>query len=148
MQCVMTNLTGVEGPAAAQQAGLEFNSMVNFNGMHFGASDLGVHEIFCGQSDAGEDIDAYFIIATVDLGEMYKRIRYVYLGLEGDGNLLLTVTTDNATIREYPIELDGTPQQRVRVKLDRNVKGRYWVFKISNTQGCDFSIDDIQISHF
>ena len=122
--------------------------MVNFNGEMFGTKVTGLYEIGTGQLDGSTVIDGALTLPTVDLGEMYKRIRYVYFGLEGTGNLRLTVTTDLTTVREYTIPLDGTGQQRVRVKLDRNVKGRYWAFRIVNLQGCDFSLDEVQVHHF
>jgi len=145
MQCVVTNLKIV---APSQFTNWDYNSMVNFNGELFGAGAAGLYEICTGDADGSTAIDGSMTIATVDLGEMYKRIRYVYFGLQGTGNLRLTVTTDLTTVREYTIPLDGTGQQRVRVKLDRNVKGRYWVFKVANTQGCDFSLDEVQLHHF
>ena len=144
-QCVAVNLkTGA--PSTFTNYG--YGSMVNFNGEMFGTKATGLYEIGTSQLDGSTAIDGALTLPTVDIGEMYKRIRYVYFGLQGTGNLRLTVTTDLTTVREYTIPLDGTGQQRVRVKLDRNVKGRYWAFRIVNLQGCGFSLDEVQLHHF
>jgi len=148
MQTVITNLRGPSGPASAQQTGLNCTSMARFNGLVLGAGPTGLYKVLCGATDDTVEIDAYATLAAVDLGEMYRRIRYVYFGLEATDDLLLTVTTDLETVREYPVVLNGTKQQRVRVQLDRNVKGRYWDFTISNTNGCSFSLDYIQLFYF
>lgn len=145
MQCVMTNL---KGAAPSQMLGMDYTSMFSFNGERFGTTSSGLYEITTGQFDGIVPIDAYFVLATIDFGEKYKRLRYLYFGLEGTGNLLLTVTADRSTVREYTIPLDGTAQQRTRVKMDRNVKGRYWSFKVANVDGCDFSVDSMQVLHF
>lgn len=145
MQTIATN---IHINASTQFTNYDFNSMFAFNGKLWGCGENGLRILNTGDDDAGTDIVGYITLGSVDMGEMYRRIRYVYLGLQGDGDLVMTVTTDLNTVRTYPIALNGDLQQRVRVQLDRSVKGRYWDFKIANDAGSDFSIDYIQLFYF
>ena len=150
MQCVITNLTGVVGPASTQQEGFDFNSMVNFNGMRFGANDLGVHEIFCGQSDPSGAIAAYFILVTDLWMRCEKSARFLYLGLETDGSLDITLTTDSGVTQTIRVTSNRTGQQHIRVPIPRRVgenpfTWRWLTVKIANVNGSDFSIDSISI---
>ena len=65
--------------------------------------------------------------------------------MEAKGNLLLTLKNDDGNERSYsvvPPSTDGR-QRYARADVGRDGIGRYWTFKVSNTEGCDFSVDNI-----
>lgn len=74
-----------------------------------------------------------------------KRARFVYLGYEADGNLAVTVNFDDGTTTSRTYDSTKTGQQRRRKSFSRNRKGRYCKVKVANVDGCDFSIDSIEL---
>jgi len=127
-----------------QYTNFNFNSMVNFNGKVLFASNDGLYECGC-SNDSGTDIDAYFEPIISDFGITNpKRIRFVYFGFEANGCLKLTLSADEQIERVFTFEPLKKDQQRFRLPIDRNGYGRYWMFRISNVKGSDFSIDSIR----
>lgn len=133
--------------APTQYTNFNFNSYANFNGKQIASSlTEGLCQICCGDDDDGTDIDAYFSPIKTDLGiKNPKKLRYVYFGLKCDEDMLLEVFADDGTVRSYTIPADSTGQQRVRVTIDLDEKGRYWDFKIKNVDGHAFDMDNIQV---
>lgn len=131
------------GSATTQYNGININSMVKAYGKYFAATPNGLYLM----GDTSEDVDAYFITATMDFGiSNDKRIRYVYLSLESDGNLQLDIHTEKVTTKSYLIEISQSGQQDVRIPISRNLYGRFWTFKVSNIpSSADFSIDEIKV---
>ena len=71
----------------------------------------------------------------------------MYLGYETSGRLNMTLKDDDANKREYSLELINGDQRQEsnKVNIGRNGKGRYWTMRITNTLGCDFSVDSIAV---
>jgi hypothetical protein len=136
------------GARASQYVGYDFNSMCRFGDVYLGAGDDGLMVLDSGQLDAGEKIDAFFELPTSDFGiENQKRLRSAYLGCETNGELMLTIKDDDGTERSYlvsPIH-SGNHQHMIKVGIGRNGKGRYWMMRIDNVNGADFSIDSLTI---
>lgn len=137
------------GPATAkattQRIGFEMTSMCKFGDNYLVTSDSGLYELGGNDLD-GSNIDSYFEPVTTDFGiSNQKRLRYVYIGFQSSGNLQLVVTADEQTERTYTITPTKTGQQKIRVTIGRDAKGRYWNFRIKNVSGCDFSIDSIDV---
>ncbi len=133
--------------APTQYTGWDFNSFANFNGVQLASSlTEGLCQICCGDDDNGIDIDAYFSPIKTDLGiKNPKRLRYVYFGFKSDEEMLLEVSSDDGVIKSYTIPANSDGQQRKRVTIGKNEKGRYWNFKIKNVNGHDFDMDNIQV---
>jgi len=133
--------------APSQYIGLDFNSYANFNGMQLATSlTKGLCQVCCGDDDDGTVINAYFSPIKTDLGiKNPKRLRYVYFGFKSDEAMILEVFADGGTVRSYSIPANSDGQQRVRVTIDIDKKGRYWNFKIKNVNGYDFDMDNIQV---
>jgi len=123
----------------------EFTSMVKFGDKFIGTKDTGLFEIG-GDSDDGVNIDAYFIPLKTDFGLANpKRMRFGYFGFKSASDLSLEVSTDDESPRSYTVSARLSGQQGGRKSIGRNGKGRYWSYKIGNTNGADFSFDSLKV---
>ncbi len=147
MIALTTNLKlgPITAKATTQRINFPFSSMCRFGNSYLCTSDSGLFTLG-GNTLAGSDIESYFEPLTTDFGiPNQKRLRFVYLGFECSGNLELVVTADEQDERTYTIAPTKTGQQKIRVPIGRDGKGRYWNFRIKNVSGCDFSIDSIDV---
>jgi len=132
----------------SQYANYNFNSSCELNGVVLAASEDGIFSLDSADDDDGTHIDAFIETLVTDLGVANpKRMRRLILGYEANGTLKLTTTTNELRQRKtyvYPAGKDrlqggGTASGR------RDQKGRYWQYRIDNTDGCDFSIDSLEV---
>jgi hypothetical protein len=131
--------------ATTQYTNYAFNSMVKFGDKYLGADANGIHELD-GDTDNGLDIDAFFEPILTDFGfSNPKRVRFIYMGYEADGNLLLTLAADQGAETDISVASGKTRQQRKTIPGLRSIQGRYFMFRISNVNGCDFGVDSIDV---
>lgn len=133
--------------AASQYREYNFNSMCVFQGVPLGANEDGIHELF-GDTDNGIAIDSYIELPTTDFGiRNKKRLRKCHIGYESSGPIGLTVTTDDGQSHSYISSpaVAGQRQHRDTVPMGRNMSGTYWSLSFQNYDGCDFSLDTIDI---
>ena len=138
----------LERTALSQYANYNFNSMCKFNGVYLGANSSGIFKLDTGDLDGTSEIAAFFELLTSDWGiENQKRIRSIYVGYETDGQLMFKVKDDDDNEREYILEPNHVDNKQHGAKLwgDRGGKGRYWMFRVDNVNGADFSVDDIRV---
>ncbi|WP_027389229.1 hypothetical protein [Chrysiogenes arsenatis] len=136
-----TNLQAAR--ATTQFTNYAFNSFCNFGGKSIAANAQGLSSLG-GDKDKTTVINAYFEPIMSDWGSSYiKQIRFMYFGYEASGDLKLTVTSEDGEEEEYQIPQRKIGQQRYRVAISRRINKRYWVFRISNESGADFSMDAI-----
>jgi len=141
MQSFITNLTN---RASTSVNGFDYNSFCEAWEKPLAAGD-GLYEL-CGDTDDTVDIDAYFETPIIDLGSQRdKRLRFVYLGFESDGNLEVSVSVDGGSYRAYSVIPKKTGRQRIRIPIGRNGHGRYWQLKINNVDGSFFAIDHMSV---
>jgi hypothetical protein len=132
--------------AVSQFANYNFNSMCKVGNVYLGANENGIFELDSGSTDNTTDITAAFELLTTDFGiEQQKRIRSVFLGYETDGRLILKIKDDDNNERDFtlPAEVGGNKQVSAKVNPGRDGKGRYWMIRVENVEGSDFSIDTI-----
>jgi len=145
MQSVRTNL---KINASSQYTSFNFNSMCMFNGVVIGSSDEGLFKCCCGDDDNGTDIDAYFIPVRTNFGTTnIKRCWWVYFGFETNGDMALEITGDEETTTdpyEIPYNLEKGQQGR-KVPVSKMFTWTYGEFKFSNTLGCNFTVDSIDV---
>ena len=94
-------------------------------------------------------IDAFFLLPLTDFGnENQKRIRSFLIGGETDGELLVSIATDEDLERFFDVvfDKDSLAQSGAKGFGVRSQKGRYWQFKIQNVDGSDFSIDELSVT--
>lgn len=133
--------------APTQYRNYDFNSMCVFNGLPIAAGSDGIYSLEDAEKDNGTNIASLVEFPTSDFGDMVaKRFRKLYIGYETSGSLTLSWTVDDTTTGSAVLSARkvGQKQHRGIVSMSRAYKGSYWMFKIENAAGCDFSIDMIE----
>jgi hypothetical protein len=132
--------------ATTQYINYDFNSMVKFGDMYLGACDDGIFELD-GDTDSGDYIGAYFEPIVTDFGiSNPKKVRFMFLGYEAEGDLVITLSADEGDEQSYTVDSIKTGQQARRISINRNMQGRYIATKISNVLGCDFGFDSMDVA--
>jgi hypothetical protein len=132
--------------ATTQYINYDFNSMVKFGDKYLGACDDGIFELD-GDADNGDYIGAYFEPIVTDFGiSNPKKVRFVFLGYEAAGDLLVTLAADEGAEQSHTVDSTKTGQQARRIPINRNMQGRYIATKISNVLGCDFGFDSMDMA--
>jgi len=149
----MSNLTfamqlGIMAPT--QYGNYNFNSMCNFRGKAFGAhEDGGIHLLDNRDETADEgsvEIDALLELAQTDFGvPNVKTILKVVVGYEASGELEISVISD-----EYEAVSGTLPESAGNFQQHGDWTGvvslgRYALLRIQNVEGCDFSLDSIDV---
>jgi len=136
----------IQPGATTQYINYDFNSMVKFGNTYLGACADGIFELG-GDDDEGVAIGAYFEPIMTDFGTSKpKKVRFMFLGYEAEGDLLVTLSADEGVEYSFTVASTKTGQQRRRVAGRRDIQGRYIMFRVSNVDGCDFGLDSIDVS--
>ena len=132
--------------AVTQYCEYNFNSFCKIGDKHYGATDDGIFELV-GDTDAGEDIDAWFELPMSDFGiSNVKRLRRIYLGYEATGDLIVKVKDNENNERQYPLDnITLDKQIGGRITVERDQLGRYWGERIENVRGAYFAVDSIEV---
>lgn len=147
----MGNLTlclNLRGEQLSQFRAYDFNSFAKIGDKYVGANASGLFVLDEYDTDAGLPIDAFFELVNSDWGiPNQKRIRSMTIGYESDGDLLVTVKDDDDTERNFLLSPNhlASKQHSARVPGARDGKGRYWLIRVGNVNGSDFSIDQIEV---
>ncbi len=132
--------------AVGQYLGFNFNSMAVINGVPIGASSDGIFSLFDAETDNGTDIASIVETALSNFGVMTeKKPRRLYLSLESSGSLLIKLKADDGDYKSYsftPKQLSQL-QHRTPLNVSSFQKGDFWMIRVENVDGCDFSIDDL-----
>jgi hypothetical protein len=128
--------------------GVAFNSFANFNGVTLAASADGIVAL-TGADDLGVPIAAYVLSGESDFNtEQFKRVITGYAGYRADGDLELTLITDEHHEFIYRLAArqgSGTIHAS-RVKFGRGVEGKYWQWRMANVDGGDFTLDSLTLN--
>ena len=96
-----------------------------------------------------ELIEAEIKTGLVDFGtSKQKQVPYVYLGLSNEGDMVLKSIVNYKGIKKerwYKLGLSTTATDTRRVKLGKGVKSDLWQFSITNVDGADFNIDQMEM---
>jgi len=133
--------------APTQYRNFNFNSMCVFQGQPLATSVDGLYSLDDANDDDGTDINSYVEFPTSDLGQLVaKRFRKMYIGYETSGSIVVTVKVDGDIEQSYTLSPDqvGQIQHRGILPMSRSQKGVYWIFKVENVDGADFSVDNIE----
>jgi hypothetical protein len=131
--------------AVTEYQGFNFNSMAALGNVHFAANNNGIY-ILRGNKQAGSMIESYLTTGLFDFGRKVKSTpRDIWLSMRADGQLILTVKSDEGL--EYQYEVTGLEDtfHEERVKLGKGIKGRYYSFKLQNVRGADFDLSKISV---
>jgi len=140
--------TNLKNLAITQYTNYNFNSFAKIGDTHVGFSEDGIYELDNASDDDGTDIDAFAELVRSDWGiPNGKRVRKMYVGYEADGKLQFTLTSDEGVVEVYTLQptITDLKQDGGVINGRRRQRGRYWEEKISNTLGCDFSLDAIDV---
>lgn len=132
--------------AQARDDGPVFNSVARLGALLIGANDNGLY-LLGAYTDDGTEIHALaqFPMQDDDSAAL-RRVESLVVGYRADGDLRLTVETDNADPQEYVLEsVGGTECHPARVKVGKGMKGRYWTMTLENVDGADFATDKLDI---
>jgi hypothetical protein len=148
-----TNLTlclHLDGGQISQLGNHDFTCMVTVDEAGYGGKSDGLFQLNSGDDDNGDDIEAFFELITSDFGiPNKKRMRLYNIGYETKGTLKFIVTVDDDTDNKktYSLEPGSVRNRQHNSKFHghRDQMGRYWMERIENTDGCDFSIDHIEL---
>lgn len=121
-------------------------SLCQFNGKILGAGPDGLFRLSCEDDDNGADIEAYIKTFALKLDhEAEKRVRFIYLNIETDGDVIVTPIVDGAIKESITFSPRGAGRQFIKKSVARTSRGVYWQFKIENVGGCWFSLDNIEV---
>src|SRR5574343_651319 len=134
--------------ATLQYTNYDFLSFVKFNGCDIAAGDGGIFQINTGDTDNNTDIDAYFKTCLTNFGsEFAKHLRTIWIAFESDGDLIVQTSVEDDSLNSYNLSviMASFLFQTEAIPLHRDLYGVFWAVKISNSGGCNFSIDTIQV---
>lgn len=137
--------TNALGQVATTQASLVCNSMFRFNGKVYGCNADGLLE-HTGTDNNNVAIAAYARTFYSKLGhEGNSRVKFIYCGIESNGNFKITPTVDDVEKTAVTIVPDVNTRHYVRTSGRRDEVGAYWSYEISNVSGSWFSLDSINV---
>lgn len=134
--------------ALSQYANFDFNSMTMFNGVPLAANADGIFSLFDTDRDDGTDINAVVETILSNFGlPTKKRPRRMYVSLETSGDMILKLKADDGDYKVYQFTPDQVRQLQHRVPVDvgSRRKGDFWLLRVENKSGCDFSIDAVDV---
>ncbi len=131
--------------AVSNYAGWDFNSFTQFRGQYLGASRTQGVASLGGPQDGAAAITATLQSAVTDFGNSFlKRVKMAYIGLNSNGVVTLSTTTDDNVERVYQLVPDAPGLHTERVQLARGVMSRYWTFTLQAV-GTDFRVDAVSL---
>lgn len=135
-----------ESFAQSRDTGATFNSYARLGMVLLAASDEGLFMLGAAD-DQGMPIEALLKFPLQDAeGAQLRRVASMVVGYRADGDLRLTMQTDDGEASEYVLEsVGGTACHPNRVKVGKGDKGRYWTGTLENIDGADFAIDKIDM---
>jgi len=138
---MITLYTNLRNGSTTQLTGLNFNSACVFNGKCLLCNQSGVDELV--DASGAESLFGTFVTTLGHPGQ--KDVRYLYIDLETDGELIVTPIVDG--VRQLPVSIVpvAAGRQRIRTKVGRGAKGWFWDFEVVNVDGCWFSIHSAEV---
>ena len=133
--------------AAPTQYALPFNSLA-WDGEQVLCGGDGLYRI-AGDQDQTAPIPSIVMLVTTDFGSYnYKRFRWIQVGYESAGDLLLSVQSNEDMQESYTLPALGTDSKQTgqRIPVHRTLVGRYFTLTITNPLGIHFTLDSITAS--
>lgn len=131
--------------AVSEYQDYPFNSFCYAHGKYLGANENGIYEL-TGGTDAGEDIQSTLRLGVTDFNLPNRKIiDSVYLGFRADGTMLLKTIADDHTELLYEVDkTEGRLHRRRIHPMAKGLKAVYWQFELSNANGSDFELSEIE----
>lgn len=127
--------------AVTEYQNFEFNSFAQIGHKYLGTSATGLYELD-GDDDDGTDVIAHIKSGYAQFGgSKYSSFKAAYLGIRGDGNIILKLDTGDG--KSYTYQTVIQDMQSTKVRLGKGLRARYFSFELIST-GSDFDLDTIE----
>lgn len=131
--------------SVTEYEGFEFNSLASVGNVSLAANENGIH-VLRGSRMSGGPVDSRILSGLMDFGKDVLTVpKDVWLSMRADGQLTLTVRTEEGEEYSYPVPGLKDALHEERVKLGRGLKGRFFDFALENIEGADFDLSKIAI---
>jgi len=134
----------------SEYSNFEFSSLTYYQGEMYGTTDTGLFKMG-GDTDDGVKITSELSSLLLDMGSSrMKRIRSAYLGYTSTNELVLKVrSVDDGQLSEHwykaaPVTSAEAPREGY-VRVGQGLRSRYWQFELTNVDGGDFEIDQLEM---
>lgn len=138
----------IQNNAVTEYDSVPYNSIAKLGtGVYAVAAGDGLYYME-GDLDDEANINAYITTKLTNFGEShFKRVERAYVAMSNDGPMVLRVITRNSlgTLTEDWYELENTSDtmRTDRIKLGKGLKSHYWQFTLSNKNGADFDLSEL-----
>ena len=127
----------------------KFDSLTQFKGVFYGTSDSGLY-VMGADTDAGEPIMSELSSMMLDFGtSRQKRMRSAYLGYTSESELVLKVrSVSDGQLFEHWYKaspITAAAPRGGRISVGQGLRSRYWQFELTNVDGGDFEIDQLEM---
>lgn len=135
-----------ENGAHSLYQNFDFNSMVGYNQVYYGARTDGLYVL-----DGITDVNGQAITARVRTGrdvlgvDQQKRVPEVWIGIKASGTMQVKVVTDSGATNVYNLVAANPQRSLARAKLGKGYRSDTMQFELTNTSGIDFDVDVIEI---
>lgn len=127
--------------AVTEYQNFEFNSFAQLGHKYLGASSSGLYELD-GDTDDGTDVVAHIKSGYAQFGgSKYTSFKAAYLGMRGDGDVILKLDTGDGKTYTYQTVIQD--MQSTKVRFGKGLRARYFSFELIST-GPDFDLDTIE----
>lgn len=137
-----------ESTAASWYTNFDLQSIAQVDNSVFAVGSEGLFEL-TGDDDAGDVVDASIRTGFTDFGNSHvKRLENVYFGYISTGilgTLLRVLDSGHAATQFYLEQRSAGAPRNSRVVPGKGLFGRYWQIEISNVNGADFTVYDVDI---
>lgn len=137
----LTHVMNTVSTAVTVFENYQFNSFAKIGGKYYAADATGLHLLDDGKLDETAAIQWAIQTGLLDFrSAMQKRMSDFYLAMRSEGDVTLTVSTDELDPYEYslkPYEIETLKQRRDLI--GKGMRGRYWQFGLSGDS--DFDMD-------
>lgn len=132
----------------------DFDFFFTLNGKQYAGNQEGVFllegntDFLDNEGNPTQLIESEVVTGASDLGiKFVKQVSDVYVYGRVAGDLELTSVIDEETyVAGLTAAYEVTGTHRMRIKHPRGVKGNAWQFKLKNVDGCDFAIQEMNMT--
>lgn len=140
---VQTWVVNLDSLGSTSYDNYAFNSYARLGENYYGASDSGL-TLLDGETDNGAPIQAAMSLGRPDFGTSTKStIEAVYVGMAGDGNLVLKVIAEGQAYL-YRTRSYSDQMQQQRFTTGKGLRTNYLELELYNENGADFEIDTLE----
>jgi hypothetical protein len=124
-----------------------FNSMCQFNGKSYGATETAIYDLDNGTTDNGTNIEWNFKTGYLDLHQtVKKKLRQIWFSYKSDGDIMLTIIQSDGEEYEYLLEGINITDEGLRVKVGKGIKKNYLALNVSNISGSSIALDAMALN--